>query len=411
MFLFLANLLIRSALIVGAGALLCRMNPRLRPAQRRRPRSCFFCTATRWPLLAVCLPNRLPLGRHTSCARYCHRAAVRLAARRQARFTGYHLFANFALEHGCVHRARTAGSGSLACARFMSGATCCGDASWNALLKELAAQLGVAKPPVLLIHRSDLMPMASGLFRPAILLPRNCRSWTDARRRIVLLHELAHISRRDLLSQSLARLVAAAWWFQPLTWGALRLLRRESERACDQLVISTGIRASDYGAELVAIAQTFTAGQPGLAMARPDGLESRLNSILQPMASVFPRSDGAFAVLTHCLDLCGLGGYICSRISIPVTTRSHYETHTFRRIACICRLSAATIGGAVYDPSGAAVPNAKALLIDPDTNAKFEATTARRRQVLFRRLPAGQYILRVQSPGFATLFRELNVKG
>jgi TonB family protein len=73
-------------------------------------------------------------------------------------------------------------------------------------------------------------------------------------------------------------------------------------------------------------------------------------------------------------------------------------------------LTAATIGGSLYDPSGAAVPNAKALLYDPDTNSKFETTTASDGKFAFESLPAGQYILRVQSPGFATLFREFNVK-
>ena len=73
-------------------------------------------------------------------------------------------------------------------------------------------------------------------------------------------------------------------------------------------------------------------------------------------------------------------------------------------------LSAATIGGSLYDPSGAVVPNAKALLFDPDTNTKLETTTSADGKFTFETLPPGQYILRVQSPGFATLFREFNVK-
>ncbi len=73
-------------------------------------------------------------------------------------------------------------------------------------------------------------------------------------------------------------------------------------------------------------------------------------------------------------------------------------------------LPAATIGGSLYDPSGAAVPNAKALLYDPDRNTKFETTSSVDGKFVFDTLPAGQYILRVQSPGFATLFREFNVR-
>jgi TonB family protein len=73
-------------------------------------------------------------------------------------------------------------------------------------------------------------------------------------------------------------------------------------------------------------------------------------------------------------------------------------------------LSAATIGGSLYDPSGAVIPNAKALLYDPDTNTKLETITSADGKFAFEPLPPGQYILRVQSPGFATLFREFNVK-
>jgi len=85
--------------------------------------------------------------------------------------------------------------------------------------------------------------------------------------------------------------------------------------------------------------------------------------------------------------------------------------HTlFAGLLASAGLSAATIGGSLYDPSGAAVPDAKALLYDPDTSAKFETTTSPDGKFLFETLPAGQYILRVQKPGFATLYREFNVK-
>jgi TonB family protein len=85
--------------------------------------------------------------------------------------------------------------------------------------------------------------------------------------------------------------------------------------------------------------------------------------------------------------------------------------HTlFAGLLASAGLSAATIGGSLYDPSGAAVPDAKAQLYDPDTNTKFETTTSPDGKFVFETLPAGEYILRLQKPGFATLFREFNVK-
>jgi TonB family protein len=73
-------------------------------------------------------------------------------------------------------------------------------------------------------------------------------------------------------------------------------------------------------------------------------------------------------------------------------------------------LSAATIGGSLFDPSGAAIPNAKASLYNPDTAATQEATTTSDGKFMFDGLPAGEYILRIEKPGFASLFREFNVQ-
>lgn len=73
-------------------------------------------------------------------------------------------------------------------------------------------------------------------------------------------------------------------------------------------------------------------------------------------------------------------------------------------------LSAATIGGSVYDPSGAAVPDAKVSLYNPDTASKQELTSQPDGKFSFDNLPDGQYILRVQKPGFAALFRGFTLK-
>jgi len=73
-------------------------------------------------------------------------------------------------------------------------------------------------------------------------------------------------------------------------------------------------------------------------------------------------------------------------------------------------LSAATITGSIYDPSGAAIPDAKILLYNPDTGAKQEATSGSDGKFALDGAPAGQYILRVEKPGFSSLFREFNLK-
>jgi beta-lactamase regulating signal transducer with metallopeptidase domain len=158
------------------------------------------------------------------------------------------------------------------------------DPAWLHLLRAGAAQFALRRPLALLRSSPDTVPMMSGLLRPALLLPADADAWSPDRRRLVLLHELAHVKRADYLFQILAHLAAAVYWFNPLAWLALHSLRRERERACDDLILNTGFRASDYAHHLLAIARGAQgAGFSSIAavpMARPTSLEGRVRAIL-----------------------------------------------------------------------------------------------------------------------------------
>ena len=71
---------------------------------------------------------------------------------------------------------------------------------------------------------------------------------------MVLLHEAAHIRRDDQFTQLFAVAVAAIYWFNPLVWHALKCLRRENEKACDDSVLNAGELSSSYGRHIVEIA-------------------------------------------------------------------------------------------------------------------------------------------------------------
>ena len=49
------------------------------------------------------------------------------------------------------------------------------------------------------------MPVATGIFRPAVIMPTDADTWSESRLRIVLLHELAHVKRRDCLTHMLGQ--------------------------------------------------------------------------------------------------------------------------------------------------------------------------------------------------------------
>jgi beta-lactamase regulating signal transducer with metallopeptidase domain/HEAT repeat protein len=157
--------------------------------------------------------------------------------------------------------------------------------AWVTPLWEVSDRLGLGEAPRLLRSDEAKMPFACGLLHPTIVLPAECEGWSLDRRRAVLLHELAHVRRRDLLGHTLGRLVCAAYWFHPLVWAAAKRLRAESERACDDLALSCGTRATDYAEHLLDIVTSVRRdGTPAvaLAMARRKEFEGRMLAILDP---------------------------------------------------------------------------------------------------------------------------------
>ncbi len=169
------------------------------------------------------------------------------------------------------------------------------DPGWQALMRRLSRRLGLTREPALRLGHSRQMPLTWGIRRPGILLPAEALDWADDQKEIVLLHELAHVRRRDVLIQHLTALVSAFYWFNPLVWAASRQLRREREGACDDLVLSLGTRPSEYARHLLNLARRMhSPGKaPALAMARRSQLEGRLLAILDPQrirAGASPRA-------------------------------------------------------------------------------------------------------------------------
>jgi beta-lactamase regulating signal transducer with metallopeptidase domain len=156
---------------------------------------------------------------------------------------------------------------------------------WLAPLWEVSDRLGLEEPPLVLRSEDAKMPFACGVMKPTIVLPAECDAWTLDRRRAVLLHELAHVKRHDLIGHTLGRLACAVYWFHPLVWTAAKNLRAESERACDDLALACGARATDYAEHLLDIVTSVRRDATpslALAMARRKEFEGRMLAILDP---------------------------------------------------------------------------------------------------------------------------------
>jgi beta-lactamase regulating signal transducer with metallopeptidase domain/HEAT repeat protein len=177
------------------------------------------------------------------------------------------------------------GYATLMVHRIVNRARALDTPDWLTPLFEVSDRLALDEPPRLLRSEDAKMPFACGVFKPTIVLPAECDSWSLDRRRAVLLHELAHVRRHDLVGHTLGRLACAVYWFHPLVWTAAKQLRSESERACDDLALACGARATDYAEHLLDIVTSVrrdATPSVALAMARRKEFEGRMLAILDP---------------------------------------------------------------------------------------------------------------------------------
>jgi beta-lactamase regulating signal transducer with metallopeptidase domain len=145
-------------------------------------------------------------------------------------------------------------------------------------------ELGIRRRVCLMVHSEPTIPVVWGILRCYLLVPATAATWSPEQLRSVLLHELAHIRRHDAFAQLLAQVACALHWFNPLVWFAAWRLSVERERACDDLVLASGVRASTYAGHLLNVVAGYStarwASSCGLAMARRSSLEGRLTAVL-----------------------------------------------------------------------------------------------------------------------------------
>ena len=169
-------------------------------------------------------------------------------------------------------------------------------------------------PKGLLVAETDELgsPALCGVFRPSILLPRG---WVESLKpqelRCVLLHEMGHLQRGDILWRWGFLIARAIHWFNPLVWIAERSFRINQEMACDEWVLLRRKTASlqDYG-EVLLMASSRSTGRvvsplhAGMAETR-SGLPQRIRHLTKIRPSARRLAAGAWLVVAGLVLLTG----------------------------------------------------------------------------------------------------------
>ena len=136
------------------------------------------------------------------------------------------------------------------------------------------------------------MPMALGYLRPAILLPESfAAGLTPEQLRLVLLHESAHLERRDDWTTLSERLLRAVFFIHPAVYFIGRQLDREREMACDDWVVAHSGSTQPYAEALARVAELTSLGPAPLLAAgagRRKEIFARLEALLDGARNRMP---------------------------------------------------------------------------------------------------------------------------
>jgi GWxTD domain-containing protein len=154
------------------------------------------------------------------------------------------------------------GAAGWIAARRLRRAGVCGVAEfWGERMRLLTARMGVAKPVALLESALAEAPVVIGHLRPVVLLPIGLVAGLPAAQvEAILLHELAHVRRRDYLVNLMQAAVEGILFYHPAVWWISGVMRGERENCCDDLAVAATGSPREYASALIAIEGMRAAG-------------------------------------------------------------------------------------------------------------------------------------------------------
>lgn len=122
-------------------------------------------------------------------------------------------------------------------------------------MNRVASKMNYQKLVRIRVHSESYAPFTVGWLRPLILLPQEAENWETQLLESILAHELAHIQRRDWLTQQAANIACVFFWFNPLIWRLRCKMLVEREFDCDQQAIQVAGDRFEYASHLMFLAE------------------------------------------------------------------------------------------------------------------------------------------------------------
>ncbi|MBL7741801.1 MAG: hypothetical protein JNK14_21455 [Chitinophagaceae bacterium] len=128
------------------------------------------------------------------------------------------------------------------------------DVNWRIFVKNVAAQMGIKKPVHIWLSGIVTSPVTIGFLKPVILLPVAAVSHLSIQQtEAIILHELAHIRRYDYLLNLVVRFIQTILYFNPFVKAFVRIIEREREKSCDEMVMQFQYDPYGYATALLTL--------------------------------------------------------------------------------------------------------------------------------------------------------------
>lgn len=202
---------------------------------------------------------------------------------------------------------------------------------WIKKIGELSHSMGITQNIRMLLSKRVKVPMVAGFLKPVILVPAQMMlqlSGSDIE--AILLHELAHIRRRDFWMNMMQRIAALFYFFNPGLLWISSLISEERENCCDEMAVKRLGNRKSYISALLSFEQ-LNQTPASLALAFP----GRKNRLLQRVRRILYHQNQTLntmekMILAGCLALIGLGPLAFSQsakdLSIAAIAKSPTES-------------------------------------------------------------------------------------
>ena len=139
---------------------------------------------------------------------------------------------------------------------------------WNLLFNKSKESLQISKRVSIFLSKHISVPLTVGFLKPFVLFPIAFVNNLNTKQvEAIILHELAHIKRQDYLFNLLKVVMETILFFNPFVWALSKMIEKERENACDDMVLKQISTPIHYAKALVELEELRLKNTPALSMA------------------------------------------------------------------------------------------------------------------------------------------------